>query len=154
MIILTVSRRTKLAAAEMKEHMTAGHKHYASIYLLRVLRLTCIYTFTAAVADICGPKWRTKKCLTKPPEPISRQGCDECSAAGDAVMCHWTMLEPCSCILSHTAPCRPLQTTPCWWQCYDAIMCDGVFTLNPDLVTCNTTLSCNTGPLLSTIWYK
>ena len=47
-----------------------------------------------------------------------------------------------------------LQTTPCWWQCYDAIMCDGVFTLNPDLVTCNTTLSCNTGPLLSTIWYK
>ena len=108
MIILTVSKRTKLAAAEMKEHMTAGHKHYASIYLLRCLRLTCIYTFTAAVADICGPKWRTKKCLSKPLEPISRQGCDECSSVGGPIMCHWTMLEPCSCILSHTAACGPL----------------------------------------------
>ena len=73
MIILTVSRRTKLAAAEMKDHMTAGHKHYASIYLLRCLRLTCIYTFTAAVADICGPKWPTKKCVSKPLEPIGRR---------------------------------------------------------------------------------
>ena len=73
MIILTVSRRTKLAAAEMKDHMTAGHKHYASIYLLRCLRLTCIYTFTAAVADICGPKWPTKKCVSRPLEPIGRR---------------------------------------------------------------------------------
>ena len=106
MIILTVSRRTKLAAAEMKDHMTAGHKHYAFIYLLLCPCLTCIYTFTAAVADICGPKWPTKKCVSKPLEPIGRRMWRVQQWA--VIMCHWTMLEPCSCVLSHTAACWPL----------------------------------------------
>ena len=53
MIILTVSRRTKLAAAEMKDHMTAGHKHYASIYLLRLLRLTSL-AYLYIYSSSCG----------------------------------------------------------------------------------------------------
>ena len=30
------------------------------------------------------------------------------AAVGGHIMCHWTMLEPCSCVLSHTAACWPL----------------------------------------------
>ena len=76
-----------------------------------------------------------------------QRGCDECSSGRsynvslDNVRTLQLRIE------SHCS----MLTTPCWWHCYDAIMCEGMFTLNPDLVTCNTTLSCNTGPLLSTI---
>ena len=105
MIILTVSRRTKLAAAEMKDHMTADTNitHLSttvspSHLYLHIYSSSCGYLRTEVTnKEVCVQAARANR--------QKEEGDVTSAAAGSHIMCHSTVLEPCSCILSHTAAC-------------------------------------------------
>ena len=74
------------------------------------------------------------------------------AAVGGHIMCHWTMLEPCSCVLSHTAACWPLPAGDTVMMQSCVVVCS-LWTLIWWLVTqlCLVTLV-HCFPL--SIWYK